>query len=54
MTATQTLQMLGLISPKQAGIVTAGTIFHGETTDDITGDYLSQFLIKDVPYGDLA
>ncbi len=39
------------VGPKQAGQVTASTIFRGEAADDLAGNYLSQFLIKDVPYG---
>ncbi len=39
------------VGPKQAGHVTLETIFRGETPGDITGNYISQFLIKDVPYG---
>ena len=39
------------VGPKQAGQVTTSTIFRGETADDMNGNYISQFLIKDVPYG---
>ncbi|MEH6456724.1 MAG: vanadium-dependent haloperoxidase, partial [Cocleimonas sp.] len=39
------------VGPKQGGKVTFETIFRGETADDLAGDYISQFLIKDVPYG---
>ena len=39
------------VGPKSSGQVTTGTIFRGETPDDLAGNYISQFLIKDVPYG---
>lgn len=39
------------VGPKDGGQVTAGTIFRGETVGDLTGNYLSQFLIKDINYG---
>lgn len=39
------------VGPKQAGIVTVETLFRGETAGDLAGDYISQFLIKDIPYG---
>ena len=33
------------------GSLTTGTLFRGETAGDLTGPYISQFLLKDVPYG---
>ncbi len=39
------------VGPKQGGQVTVDTIFRGETPADLTGNYVSQFLIKDIPYG---
>jgi len=39
------------VGPKQGGSVTTGTIFRGETPGDLTGPYISQFLLKDIPYG---
>lgn len=39
------------VGPTQGGLITADTIFRGETPGDLTGNYMSQFLIKDVPYG---
>jgi hypothetical protein len=37
--------------PKAGGAVTPGTIFRGFTAGDQAGPYLSQFLLRDVPYG---
>ena len=39
------------VGPKSGDQVTSGTIFRGETPGDLTGPYISQFLLKDVPYG---
>lgn len=39
--------------PKAGGAVTAGTIFRGNTTGDVVGPYLSQFLWLDIPMGAL-
>lgn len=33
------------------GVLTRNTIFRGETPGDLTGPYISQFLLQDVPYG---
>jgi hypothetical protein len=40
--------------PKQDGRVTAATVFRGITPGDVVGPYLSQFLLKDIPYGTLT
>lgn len=40
--------------PKQAGQVTPATIFRGNTPDDLAGPYLSQFLLKECPFGSLT
>ena len=40
--------------PKQSGFVTPATIFRGNTTGDQKGPYVSQFLLKDIPYGTLT
>jgi membrane-associated phospholipid phosphatase len=40
--------------PKEDGRVTPGTLFRGDTRGDLTGPYLSQFLLRDIPYGTLA
>lgn len=40
-------------APKQNGQVTPQTMFRGDTRGDLVGPYLSQFLLKDVPYGTL-
>jgi membrane-associated phospholipid phosphatase len=37
--------------PKAGGVVTAGTLFRGITPGDLTGNYISQFLLLPVPYG---
>jgi membrane-associated phospholipid phosphatase len=37
--------------PKAGGAVTPGTIFRGNTPGELTGPFISQFLLKDVPYG---
>ena len=39
------------VGPKEAGNVTANTLFRGETAGDINGPYISQLLLKDIPYG---
>lgn len=39
--------------PRQRGAVTPATLFRGDTRGDLIGPYLSQFLLKDVPYGTL-
>jgi len=37
--------------PKIGGVVTPGTIFRGSTPGELTGPFISQFLLKDVPFG---
>src|SRR3954468_9399059 len=37
--------------PKVGGAVTPGTIFRGNFPGELTGPFISQFLLKDVPYG---
>lgn len=39
------------VGPKVAGNVTPRTLFRGETPGDLNGPFVSQFLLKDVPYG---
>lgn len=39
------------VGPKVGGQVTVDTIFRGETPGDLEGPYISQFLLKDIPYG---
>ncbi|MGH7909911.1 MAG: vanadium-dependent haloperoxidase [Thermodesulfobacteriota bacterium] len=36
---------------KVGGRITPRTLFRGNTPDDLVGPYISQFLLKDVPYG---
>jgi hypothetical protein len=40
--------------PKIYGKVLPETIFRGKTSGDLSGPYVSQFLLKDVPHGSLA
>jgi len=37
--------------PKVAGQVTPATIFRGRTPGDLTGPYISQFLLRPIPFG---
>ena len=37
--------------PGSTNNITRGTIFRGFTKGDLTGPYLSQYLIRDIPYG---
>ncbi len=37
--------------PREGGAVTPATLFRGPTPGDLTGPYLSQFLLKDVQFG---
>ena len=39
------------VGPKAGGKVTAQTIFRGETPGDLVGPYLSQLLLKPIPWG---
>lgn len=39
------------VGPKDGGVVTTDTIFRGETSGDLIGPYISQFLLKDIPFG---
>lgn len=39
------------VGPKDGGVVTAQTIFRGETPGDLTGPYISQLLYRDIPFG---
>ncbi len=39
------------VGPKEGGQITAGTIFRGETPGDLDGPYITQFLLKDIPFG---
>ncbi len=40
--------------PKQGGVVTTDTLFRGMTPGDLVGPYVSQFMLKDIPYGSLT
>ena len=37
--------------PKDSNVVTPATLFRGNTSADLTGPYISQFLTLDIPYG---
>ena len=37
--------------PRNAGLVTPGTLFRGETAGDLVGNFVSQFLLMPVPFG---
>ncbi|MEO1311219.1 MAG: vanadium-dependent haloperoxidase [Pseudomonadota bacterium] len=39
------------VGPKESGLVTPTTAFRGETPGDLVGPYISQFLLRDIPYG---
>lgn len=39
--------------PKRDGRVVDGTLFRGVSRQDVVGPYVSQFLLRDVPYGTL-
>lgn len=39
------------VGPKLSGNVTPSTLFRGETAGDLNGPYISQLLLKNVPYG---
>ncbi len=41
----------GFQGPRQGGRVTPGTLFRGMTPGDLIGPYVSQFLLRDVPFG---
>ena len=40
--------------PKAGGRVTSATIFRGFTAGDLVGPFVSQFLLKDIPFGSLT
>jgi len=40
--------------PKESGRVTVETVFRGFTQGDLTGPYVSQFLLKEIPFGALS
>jgi hypothetical protein len=37
--------------PKSGGNVTVNTVFRGSTDGDLVGPYVSQFLVRDIPFG---
>ncbi|NUM54776.1 MAG: vanadium-dependent haloperoxidase [Candidatus Hydrogenedentes bacterium] len=40
--------------PTESGVINPANIFRGSTPGDLAGPYLSQFLLKKVPYGTLS
>jgi len=46
-------QLSDFRGPKRDGEVTPRTLFRGDTAGDLRGPYLSQFLLRDIPYGTL-
>ncbi|WP_240676944.1 vanadium-dependent haloperoxidase [Actinacidiphila soli] len=56
LTAEAAAELSGLSDfrgPRQGGEVTPQTVFRGITRGDAAGPYVSQFLLKDIPYGTL-
>ena len=49
--AADLTRMSDLRAPKDGVRVTPRTLFRGNTSGDLTGPYVSQFLLKDVSYG---
>jgi hypothetical protein len=47
-------RMTDFRGPKDGRSVTPATLFRGNTPGDLVGPYLSQFLLKDIPYGSLT
>ncbi|MEM9291107.1 MAG: vanadium-dependent haloperoxidase [Acidobacteriota bacterium] len=43
-----------IVGPTDGGVITPGTLFRGETEGDLIGPYISQFLWKDIPFGQRA
>ncbi|MBV1859961.1 MAG: phosphoesterase, partial [Nannocystaceae bacterium] len=39
------------VGPTQGGLITSDTLFRGPTPGDLNGPYVSQFLLKDINYG---
>jgi hypothetical protein len=52
--AAELSSMSDFRGPKDGGLVTAATLFRGDTAGDLAGPFLSQFLLHDVPYGSLT
>jgi hypothetical protein len=51
--STDLSQLSDFRGPKRDGQVTPETLFRGDTVGDLRGPYLSQFLLRDIPYGTL-
>ena len=51
MAAADLSRLADFRGPKQAGEVTPATLFRGQVWGDLTGPYLSQFLLLPVPFG---
>lgn len=53
--ATQEIsQLLDFRGPKEEKAVTSGVLFRGSTPGDLSGPYISQFLLQPVPYGAIS
>ena len=52
--ADELSRLTDFTGPKEGGRVTPRTIFRGCTPGDLTGPYLSQFLLREIPYGSLT
>lgn len=52
--ATELSGVTDFTGPTAGGTVTPQTIFRGCAPGDLTGPYLSQFLLHDIPYGSLT
>lgn len=44
-------RLASFTGPRENGLVAASTVFRGPTRGDLAGPYVSQFLVKDVPFG---
>lgn len=51
--ATELTGLSDFRGPRRNGEVTPQVLFRGDTRGDAAGPYLSQFLLKDIPYGTL-
>jgi hypothetical protein len=40
-----------IVAPTEGGEITPGTLFRQDTEGGLTGPYVSQFLLRDIPYG---
>ncbi len=52
--AAELTSITAFSGPRDSGQVTPATVFRGCTPGDLSGGYLSQFLLRSVPYGTLT